>query len=221
MWKDGECFILGGGPSLPRQFGIPSPVIERVCSKAFDPEKYSPYLHPIHDKHVIGVNNAYQIGTWIDVMFFGDCSWYNVHRHPLAKWPGLKITCCNRFRGKHKENMEGVKYVEKNNKCTYGLTPGNPSKISWNSNSGAAAINVAVHFGVKRIILLGFDMNTDGKKTHWHRGHNPKKTPPFKRHLRGFSPIAEVAEEIGVEILNCSQESAITHFPKVALSEVL
>ena len=30
MWNDGECWILGGGSSLPRQFGVPESVIEKV-----------------------------------------------------------------------------------------------------------------------------------------------------------------------------------------------
>jgi hypothetical protein len=191
-------------------------------------------LSPLHNRHVIGINNAYRIGNWIDVLFFGDCSWYLVHRHPLSKWPGIKVTCCHRFSKRTEKEMENIKYVFRDKEHKNGITT-TASAIAWNGNSGAAAISLAVHFGVKRIILLGFDMNVDDADvTHWHGSHkNPselpksrvvstkKKLPPFQRHLRGFPAIAEDARKLGVTILNASPQSAITVFRKVSVKDVL
>lgn len=210
---------------MPRQFGVPEDVIQSVISREKRPSAYSEYLAPIHGKHVIGVNNAYQIGNWIDAVFFGDCSWYLVHRLALAKFPGLKITCCNRFSSKRKEASEGIKYLAKDSGHRYGVSS-DRSKVSWNANSGAAAINLAVHFGVKRIILLGFDMNLDAdKKSHWHGSHKKvgekKKPPPFARHLKGFPVIAKDAKTMGVEIINANPKSAIKEFLKKPLGKLL
>ncbi|MHC4123659.1 MAG: hypothetical protein ACYSSI_08820 [Planctomycetota bacterium] len=210
---------------MPRQFGVPEELIQKVFARIELPSVYSPYLSAIHDKHVIGVNNAYQIGPWIDVLFFGDCGWYLVHRKKVADFPGLKITCCKRFTARAKEQMEGVKHLQKDGKHRLGLSP-NKQKIGWNSNSGAAAINLAIHFGAKRIILLGFDMKLDGNKvSHWHGSHgNPgskRKPPPFSRHLKGFPMISQDAERLGIEIINANPESAITVFKKVTMQAVL
>lgn len=203
--------------------------MSKVMTGALPPSTYSPYLAPIHGAHIIGVNNAYQIGSWLDCVFFGDCGWYLVHRMALAKFRNLKITCCPRFANKPERDCEGIKYLAKgggrgivgNDSKQYGLST-NPSKVAWNHNSGAAAISLAVHFGVKKIILLGFDMCLDdGKVSHWHGSHGNKKPPPFARHLKGFPAIAEDAARLGVEFLNANPESAITSFPKVQLSEVL
>lgn len=223
IWDGATCFIIGGGPSLPKQFDVPEETIEAVTAKRELPSAYSEYLKPLHNKHVIGINNAYQIGSWIDVLFFGDCGWYLVHRNAIAKWPGLKVTCCPRFEAKKKEDMEGIKFLKKDAQ-RQGISSDN-STVCWNSNSGAAAISLASHFGAKKIILLGFDMDMQNKVSHWHGSHaqpgeNTRK-PPFDRHLRGFPQIAEDAKKMGIEILNASPDSAIMDFTKIDIEEVL
>jgi hypothetical protein len=178
-------------------------------------------MQPIQDEHVIGVNNVYKIADWIDACYFGDCGWYKVHRRALAKWAGLKVTSCSRFKNKPPEESEGIKFLEKDSDKRLGLGT-DAQRLCWNHNSGAAAINLAVHLGVKQIRLLGFDMQSDKDEvTHWHGSHGNKRTPPYARHLKGFPQIAEDAEVLGIEILNVNPESAIEAFPKVTLEEVL
>ncbi len=49
IWKDGTAFILGGGPSLNEvNFDL------------------------IKNERVIGVNNTYRLGAWVDVCYSGD-----------------------------------------------------------------------------------------------------------------------------------------------------
>jgi len=226
MWTGGECWIMGGGYSMPKQFKIPENITQCVCVGKQLPSAYSPFLEVLHDKHVIGINNAYLIGTWMDALFFGDGSWYLTHRKNLAKWPGLKVTCTPKFANRKKEKMEGVKYLGKDHQRTHGISE-NVSKVSWNGNSGSAAISLAAHFGVKRIFLLGFDMEAS-KFTHWHGSHNKNykkggrgKKQPYQRHLRGFPQIARDAKTRGIEIFNVNPVSKIDSFPKITLKEAL
>lgn len=223
IWDGGTAFIIGGGPSLPRQFNVPEEIIQEVMKGRLQPDAYSPYMSSIHDKHIIAVNNAYKLGDWIDVLFFGDSGWYVVYRNVLPNLQMLKVTCCVRF-AKPDKYCQGIKYLAWDKKI-YGLTT-DPTKVCWNSNSGAAAINLAVHFGVKRIVLLGFDMKLDHNKTsHWfgsYNRNNPKPAvPPFSRHLKGFDAIKADLDALGIEVLNCSAESAITQFRKCTIEEVL
>jgi hypothetical protein len=220
IWEGGDVWILGGGKSLPEQFDVPLDIIVRVFSGAQTPDAYSSYMEKIHNKHIIGINNIYQIGTWVDVLFFGDSSWHLKHRHNLAKWPGLKVSCSPKFAKRKKETGEGVKFLAKDTEHRQGIT-GNPSKVAWNGNSGAAAISLAAHFGVRRIFLLGFDMTADNKDTHWHGSHGGTRKPPFKRHLRGFPAIADDASRLGIEILNVNKKSAINVFSKITLDEAI
>lgn len=93
MWEGGDVWIIGGGPSVPKQFGIPDEVVQDVIKGISPPSVYSPYMSFIHDKHVIGINVAYLIGNWIDIIFFGDIGFFLKHQQGLASFPGLKVSC--------------------------------------------------------------------------------------------------------------------------------
>lgn len=228
MWKDGECWIIGGGPSMPYQFGVPENVIQAVYNKEQSVSAFSPHLSPIHGKHVIGVNIAYKIGRWIDIVFYGDGGFYWKNKNELRTFPNLKVTC-NPNTNPRRPGVINVKYVLMDKTHPMGITT-KRNMVSWNMNSGAAAINFAYHLGVKRIYLLGFDMKLSGDALHqhWHAEYIAKtnnalspRRLPFKRHLSGFTPIANDARKLGLEIINVNPDSAIVQFPRVKLEDVL
>jgi hypothetical protein len=226
IWEGGEAWIIGGGPSITEQFNIPKKIVQAVVEGTATPSAYSPYLAALHNKHIIGVNVAYKLGDWIDFVFFGDHSFFLREKRDLAAFAGTKVTIVPQC-----EKYSWIKYVARDEKHRRGISP-DPSKVSWNGNSGAAAISLAAHLGAKKIYLLGFDMKLgDNKVQHWHdlyhRNDYLKSTPvdkiglPFDRHLLGFPKIAEDAKRMKIKIINVCPDSAINDFPKVALSEVL
>jgi len=229
IWEDGDVWILGGGPSVTKQFSIPETMVQNVVSGKLPPSVYSPYMSFLHDKHVIGINVSYLIGDWIDMVFFGDPSFFLSHQVELAKFKGLKVSCAA-ITNKHK----WVKYLPVDKKHRKGISP-LASCVSWNGNSGAAAISLAVNTGAKRIFLLGFDMKLDeSRKQHWHdlygrlekirTSKNRRGRPytiPFDRHLTGFPFIAQDAKKRGVEIINVSPDSAIQCFKKATLKDIM
>jgi len=222
LWDGGDVFILGGGPSVPPQFGIPESLVQKVREGKQPPSVYSNYMSKLHDKHVIGINVAYMIGDWIDILFFGDHSFFLNHRSKLSEFPGIIISSNPGI-----DKYGWIKHTPKDANKNMGISE-IKNKISWNFNSGAAAINLAYHLGAKRIILLGFDMCLTEGNQHWHdlygRGDRLKKDPrklPFDRHLRGFNPIEKDAKRLGVEILNASHLSVIPNFKKIHINDVL
>jgi hypothetical protein len=223
MWEGGDVWIIGGGPSISKQFGIPDEVIQSVLQGTSPLSVYSTYMSSIHDKHVIGINVAYMLGDWVDIIFFGDTGFFLQHQKGLANFPNLRVSSTP-----HTDNIEWIKYVAKDSTHSRGISP-NPKMISWNGNSGAAAISLAVHTGAKRIVLLGFDMKLNGNNDqHWHniygKAHldeTKMRKLPFDRHLRGFPVIAQDAKQMGVEILNANPDSAINDFPKFSVKELL
>lgn len=197
MWLDSTAYILGGGMSLLEE-----------------------NLSLIHKENVIGVNDAFRLGDWIDVCWFGDARWFDWNKEELSKFKGLIICCCPRLADKNK----WVKVLLRGK--PQGIEA-RPDSISWNKNSGGSAINLAVHFGVKRIVLLGFDMKPD-KDTgndNWHDYHETKNNTslPYARFLQSFPIIMRDAERMGVEIINSTMCSLIEEriVPKVALEDVL
>ena len=223
IWESGDVWIIGGGPSVPKQFGIPDKIIQDVVAGNLTPDAYSPYMKALHDKHVIGVNIAFMIGSWVDMVFFGDISFFRNQERRLAAFPGLKVSC-----NPGTERFPWVKTLGRDGQNSTGIS-GKPDKVSWNGNSGAAAVSVAVHAGAKRVILLGFDMslNEQGQQ-HWHdvygRRFRPKNKPlrlPFSAHLRGFNKMEMDAKRLGVEIINANPGSAIPNFRKVNVRDIL
>lgn len=223
MWQDGTCWIIGGGTSLPRQFGVPEKVIKSVESQEEDISVYSEYLKPLHDQHVIGVNMAFLLGDWISALYFCDRGFFRSYRKQVLNFKNLKVTDTASLGRPLNEYGLNIKRMRRDNRK--GLC-NRQDTICWNMNSGAAAINFAVHLGATRIMLLGFDMKPSSEGlTHWHAGHlnytRPTLEPVFKRFLKGFPVIANDARRRGIEILNVNPDSAIEDFKKVSLKDVL
>lgn len=221
IWEGGECWIIGGGPSMPREFDIPDKIIRLVQSGELPPSSYSPFMEAIHDKHVIAVNSAFMIGDWIDVTIFGDAGWFLKNRVRFSKYRKLKVGC-HQVSVKKEFLKDNVRYVQRDGNHPLGIST-DQGKVSWNKNTGGAAINLAYHFGVKKIYLLGFDMDVDkGKNHHWHGLYNNRKPEvSFHKHLPCFPHISRDAERLGIEIINVSPNSRIKAFKKVSLKEVL
>jgi len=230
MWEGGECWIIGGGPSMPLQFGVPEDVISAVLHKEHPLSSYSPFLSPIHNKHVIGVNAAFLLGEWIDITFFGDAGFYFANKAEMDVMTKLKVSCNPNLPKKDARELVDIKYVPLNNRHPKGIS-NRDNTVTWNLNSGAAAINLAYHLGVERVYLLGFDMapSKEGIQ-HWHQHYRngkdvmkPKdiKKLPFRRHLECFPMVANDARRLGLEIINVNPNSAIMAFKRVKLSDVL
>lgn len=193
IWPDSIVFILGGGPSL--------------NGTNFD---------LIKDGHIIAVNNAYQLGDWVDVVWFGDARWYDWHREQLKSFDGLICHCANSVRSPVR-----LKRLQR------GKSTGierRPHSVAWNRSSGASAINLAYHLGAKTVVLLGFDMKrkiVNGKpKNNWHEDHKTVTgNNPYPRFLSVFPMIKKDAEALGLEIINCTPNSELKIFPMMSLEE--
>lgn len=219
IWKNGECWIIGGGLSLTTQFNIPRRIVELVKSGKKQISAYSPYLKQIHDKHVIGINGAFRLGDWVDICFFGDKEWYFENAFDLKSYKGLMVGCANSFALTGWQR-EGIHHVQQDDLKPYGIHP-QADKVCWNYNSGAASISLAYSLGCKRIILVGFDMQLTDGEGHWHNLYNNKTDMPFHKHLIGFDQIASDAKKLGITIINASPDSAITQFQKIPVKQLL
>lgn len=210
MWAGQTVYIIGGGPSISKMA-----------------------LHPIHKCPVIGVNNAFTLGPWVDITFFGDQAWWERECLNLLRHPGLIVTC---LPSQMFTDMKRVKQVIRNDRVL-GLHTKTQNRVYWNQNSGAAAINLAILLGAAKVVLLGFDFKTDKKNGHrqghnWHKFHNPTAAPAqdiyVNKFLKGFEAIVRDLKKLNeggwhrqVEILNATPDSALEVFPKVTLEEVL
>lgn len=88
-------------------------------------------------------------------------------------------------------------------------------------NSGAGAISLAVKAGASRVILLGYDCQKTGGMVHHHGDHpaglgNAGSMPKWPEQFKRLAASLE-----GVEVINCSRETALTAFPRGELESAL
>lgn len=195
VWEGETVFVIGGGPSVEGQRHL---------------------FHKLQERRCIGVNNSYQHGSWVGVIFFGDAKWWIWHREAMVKYPGLIVTNCP-------ADIFPPKVVKRTLRQHNGWSV-RQDTIAWNANSGYSAINLAALFGASRIVLLGFDMSPDAAtgKYHWHAEHPVSAKMADYHNFLGFTRhIKRGAEQQGVQIINTSLNSKITEFEKIALEDIL
>jgi hypothetical protein len=187
LWPQGTIVCVGTGPSLTADD------VEYVRGKA---------------DAVIVVNDAYKLAPWADVLYACDSKWWDWHKGVPA-FQGLKYTLQSRAA-----KWPGVQVLTHRGESGLDL---DPSAVRTGKNSGYQAINVAVHLGARRVILLGYDM----RGTHWFGNHPDGSKPPFALCLTYFQTLVEPLHEAGVEVINCTRKTALTMFPQMTLQEAL
>lgn len=166
--------------------------------------------------HVVVVNNTAERAPWADVVYFGD---YTAIKHYRPK---LERACRGEWVTACRSSAERWRLTHLKPANTNGLSL---QRVQLNGNSGAQAIGVAACFGARRILLVGFDMrNEPGTgRAHWFGQHPAPlvRTQLFDEWLQKFEAIARDAEALGVQIINCTSESALRLFPLVPIDEAL
>ena len=197
LWPGATVACLGGGPSLCAD------QLALLRGRAL----------------VIAINDAWRLAPWADVLYGCDGRWWRKHggvpgftgrkvtletgAADIAPWPEIKVL---------------------RNTGTRGLERA-PTGLRTGRNGGYQAINLAVHLGARRILLLGYDMKpaADGR-THWFGDHEDWPTRPnlyrdvFLPHFEG---LAHALDAIGVAVVNCTPGSALEAFPKAPLEQAL
>ncbi len=167
-------------------------------------------------KKTIAINKAIQFYPNADVVYWTDGRFHDWFKDEISKFKGLKYTITPR------ENfIEGVSLLKRGIK--FGLETA-PNALAHGNNSGYAAINLAIHLGAKKIILLGYDMSNSGKESHFHDGYKVNATSEkiYTTHfLPGFSVLKESIKGMNIKILNASSESKLKTFPIITIDEAL
>ena len=163
-------------------------------------------------KKTIAINRAVQFWPKADAMYWTDSRVYQWYKSDIDAFQGLKYTLKRgiNYSGKVNVLKKGVKF---------GLEAARNS-LAHGNNSGYAAINLAVHLGAKRIILLGYDMGNNGAVSHFHDGYPVNQTSEHvynNQFIPGFNILRELLFAKGIECYNASLNSKLDVFPKIDL----
>lgn len=191
MWEGQNAVILASGPSMS----------EEVAATV------RPFTH-----RVIAINNTFQLAlSWADMVYAADAAWWAKYHAGTAQFQGLKVSCSE-------TPFVDVLRVQYSGRDGFDV---NPAYIRTGGNSGYQAIHIAAHAGCTRILLCGFDM----RGGHWHGRHES----PLREHgeaiydrwLARFATLAPALEERGIEVINCTPNSALKVWPFQPLEEAL
>lgn len=161
---------------------------------------------------VIAVNDAYRLAPWADVLIANDAAWWRVHRG-VPDFAGEKY--CLEASAATSGAVTVLDYTGETGIET------EPTGLRSGRCSGGAAINVALHLGATRIVLLGYDMRGD----HFFGRHPAplRTTQPhqFETFRDALATMADPLHRLGVSVINCTPASALTCFPSGDLRAVL
>lgn len=198
LWKDGVAVIIGGGPSVTQD------QIDLIRE-----------AHESGNVYVIAINNSYQIAPWADVLYACDVIWWEWHYEDTVDFKGLRITPALRA----KQNYPDLIWIE-GEAHDQGLSKRQDSIVNGRIG-GYQAINLAVNFGAKRILLIGYDMRNIGGLSHWHGDHPNKQRPIWTHRIEHFRNMLPDLKEWGIEVINCTPGSALDAFPMSDLAHEL
>ena len=198
-WTDKPCVIIATGPSAKRA-----------------------NLDPLRGKFsVIAIKEAaVDLAPWADVVYGCDAAWW-VHRRGLPNFRGLKIawdwSVGTRFPDVHLIKIRETKprqFVDR-------ILTDTPGVIGGGCNSGFQALNLAVQFGAKRIVLIGF--NLAGKhyygRNEWPKAGNPDESS-FDHWRKIYEANAPLLKSLGVDVVNATVASTLSCFRHVPLEQI-
>lgn len=197
-WQHRTVVIVGSGPSL-TDYQCDAISSRRAADAC----------------RVIVTNDNYRRVPNADILFAGDHPWWRVWVADVAKVaPKIERWSCE---PKCREYGAQI----------WPATPGrgiaerSENAIKRGSSSGFMAVGLAIKFQARHIVLVGMDCKrSQDKKNHWFGDHDLKKLPspqPFDLWRDEFNSLAEPAIKLGIRIVNCTIDTAITTLPRSKL----
>lgn len=189
-----EIVCIAPGPSL----------TEEQCQTVMEAGKFT-----------IAIGNAGRYAPYADILYHCDRKWWEYHR-------GAPY-----FYGDAKVSLEAVgkQYPEIRRVLQSGRSTGydNAPYVVTGRNSGYQAINLALHFKPKKIILLGYDMQDKDGKHNIDGDHPPGLKRRFspEQYMPFYTSLADTLEEECIAVYNCTLNTALTCFEQRELKDVL
>lgn len=194
-WSAKTVVLLGSGPTAA------AANLEAVRGKA----------------RVLAINSSWLLAPWADALYACDGLWWQ-QQGGCPDFEGLKITADR--EAAERWGLQRIRVTRGERRMLFDP----PGRVGGGENSGFHAVNLIAQLGVRRIVLVGFDMRVD-RGVHWHPPHtgglgNPTETSTRRWRLILDAAGSELAAR-GIEVLNASPESALKAYPKVDLVEAL
>lgn len=197
-WTGGTVVIVGTGPS------------------AAD----TPLMLAKGKAKSIVIKSAWKLAPWADVLYGVDKGWW-IANSGARVFTGLKVspspTVQKLFPGVLPVRLRPFDRMlsAETGIIGCGLRCGG-------GFAGFQTMNLAIQWGAKRLILVGFDMTLENG-AHWTKDYrgvarpDPARTASWREALDG---CAGQLRDMGIEVLNASVWSALRNYPKVRFADM-
>ena len=171
---------------------------------------------------VVAVNDAIRLAPWADVLYSSDRGWWRYYAG-VPDFPGLKVGIGWKVGdASQMYRLPSVQILQHTG--TDGLEVV-PTGLRSGGHSGYAAINLAVHLGARRIVLLGYTGGPVDGRTHFF-GRHPSGLPEsttenYATFRRAYATLVGPLSAAGVSVVNATPRSWITAFPCAPLGAAL
>jgi len=192
-WPDETAVVIGSGPSLTADD------VEHCRGRA----------------RVIALKDAVQLAPWADVLYAcgNDASHWWPRHGPSLTFAGA------RYALEPYAVKWGARILRDTGEA--GLETA-PDGVRTGKNSAYQAVNLAVHYGVTRVLLLGVDMGHSPHSPKYFYGDRKHQLPsPYGAMLALWPTLIEPLKTLGVELINCSRQTALDCFHRVPINEAL
>lgn len=195
-WSGDVCAIVASGPS------VTSEIVNSLRGRC----------------RVAVVNNNHELAPWADLLYAADPRWWD--HYPAARnFAGLKVTPKEVAAKSYGLNL--VALLGEFDTDDDRMTVDQPGLIARGGNSAFQTVNLVTQFGCCRQIWVGFDFTGE----HWHGTHpaplkNPRQQTLDKWRKR-LDNNAGVLSGLGVEVVNGSDISMLTKYPKMSVAAAL
>ena len=156
----------------------------------------------------IAINNSYELLGRPHVVYACDYLWWKFNHMKVKQNINRSCLWTQDRAAAEQFQINHIQWEAKDGLGKRGLRV--------NGNSGAGAINLAYHFGARRILLIGMDMKVGPKgEKHWHPDHPQPlvQAQQFEEWRKKMGVLAADLKAEGVAVINCTPGSALTHFP--------
>lgn len=159
----------------------------------------------------IAIKEAFLLAPWADVLYGCDAKFWRFYR-------GVPSFT------KPKYTLEAVEYPDViclQNTGNQGLEL-DPTGLRTGYNSGYQAVNLAYHLGIRKVILLGFDMwRGPSGEANWFGAHPNHLDSPYPIFHQSFEQVKGTLKNLGMEVVNASRWTMLRTFPCVRLEDEL
>ena len=171
---------------------------------------------------VVAVNDAIRLAPWAEVLYSSDRGWWRYY-DGVPDFAGLKVGIGWKAGDASPiYRLPSVQVLAHTGAEGLELAP---TGLRSGGHSGYAAINLAVHLGARRIVLLGYTCGPAHGRSHFF-GRHPSGLPEstdqhYATFRRAYATLVEPLAAAGVSVVNATPRSWITAFPCAPLSAAL